>query len=208
MNCPNCGRPLAEGEVCNCVNNEAPYAPPQVDPAPQAAPPAPEQNFYQQPQEQPVYAQPVQDPQFAQQQNYYQPPQQQAPYYGAPVAPMPPVEVPARTDYPEGYKVKKKYVAVILAVVLGPLGLHNFYLGNKSKGLAQLLICLIGSLLAGLGYIVAYIWAIIEAVQLLTEKIDRDADGFKIQTLEEGIVAEKIKAEKALKDAEAVETEE
>ena len=22
MNCPNCGRPLADGEVCNCVNEE------------------------------------------------------------------------------------------------------------------------------------------------------------------------------------------
>ena len=43
----------------------------------------------------------------------------------------------ARTDYPEGYKIKKKYVAVILAFTFGWLGIHNFYLGNKTKAIVK-----------------------------------------------------------------------
>lgn len=210
MNCPNCGRPLAEGEVCNCMNNEPAFAP-EV-----AAAPVTEQPPVM-PEQPPVM--PEQPPVMSEQQTFYQPPQeafnaqyndyaqqqQQQQYYVppvAPAAPVPAVDVPARTDYPEGYRIKKKYVAVILAAVFGPLGLHNFYLGNKNKGLAQLLVCLIGSLFVGLGYIAAEIWAIVDCIQLLTEKQDKDFNGFKIRTLEESIVAEKMKAEKALQETE------
>ena len=203
MNCPNCGRPLAEGEICNCINesesnttvlNEVPIDAPVEAPIenPQAAyapPVQPQPNYY----EAPPAAPNVQQPPYQQ----YQPP-----VYGAPVpAPMP-MEVPARRDYPEGYKPKRKYVAVILAITLGPLGIHNFYLGHKNKGLTQLLICLIGSLFAGLGYVAAWVWAIIDAVELFTEKQDRDENGFKIQTFEEALVAERIRAEKEAKENE------
>lgn len=178
MNCPNCGRPLAEGEVCNCIN-EAP-----VNAQPAAEAPAQEQ-YYAAPVP-PVPEQQYQQP-YQPQQNYYAP----APAY-----------VPPRTDYPEGYKPKRKYAAVLLAATLGPYGIHNFYLGNKNKALTQLLICLIGSLFMGLGWIAAYIWAIIDAVELLIDKQDVDANGFKIQTFEEAIVAEKMRAEKEAAEKE------
>ena len=173
MNCPNCGRPLAEGEVCNCVANEIPQAAPAPapEPQPQQVPPAaPQQNAY--------YAPPV-APQPPQSQTYFDPSAQ------PPVTPA--EEIPARTDYPEGYKIKKKYIAVLLALTLGPLGIHNYYLGNNNKGLTQLLICLIGSLFAGLGFMVSYIWAFVEAVMIFTEKEDKDANGYKIMTFEECI---------------------
>ena len=182
MNCPNCGRPLEEGEVCNCVN-EAPVTPQPPVEEPQAEPVAPQQQTY--------YA-PV--PPAAPQQNAYQ---QQAPFYGAPIAP--PV---ARRDYPQGYKPKRKYAAVILAVTLGPFGIHNFYLGHKNKALTQLLIAVIGSLFFGLGFIASYVWAIVDAVELLTDKQDMDENGFKIQTFEEALVAERLRAEKEAKENE------
>lgn len=103
--------------------------------------------------------------------------------------PMPIINPQPRTDYPQGYKIKKKYVAVILAALLGPFGIHNFYLGKRERGTAQLLLCTVGSLLFGLGAIAAAIWAIVEAVQLLTEDINADAEGYKIQTLDEAFRA-------------------
>ena len=184
MNCPNCGRELAEGEVCNCIPAEEPT----VNEVPQAAP---QQNYYAPPQEQ--YQAP-------QQETYYVPPVTQQyqqpgqPYY-QPQQPQMPVEVPARTDYPEGYKIKKKLVAVVLAATLGMFGIHNYYLGNNNKALAQLLICLIGSLCFGVGAVVAYTWAIVETVLIFTEKEDKDANGYKIMTFEESVA-------KAIKEAE------
>ena len=99
--------------------------------------------------------------------------------------------MPARTDYPEGYRIKKKYIAIILAYTLGVFGIHNFYLGDKTKGLIQVLVSTVGSILTlGLGYIAVQIWVIIELVGLFIETKDRDANGFKIMTLEESIARE------------------
>ena len=185
MNCPRCGRPLAEGEICNCAANEAFPAPPApMGPEAPAAPPAPE---FQDPSA-PFTAPPMPpQPEAAP----FQP--QAQPAYAPPVA----APVVARTDYPEGYKIKKKYVAVILGWTLGAFGIHNFYLGNQGKAIAQLLICLIGGfLLFGLGYIAAAIWAVIDTVQILTEDKNMDANGFKIMTFEESLVRTKMEAEK------------
>lgn len=181
MNCPNCGRVLAEGEVCQCMN----------------------QNYNQDAQAN-TYAQ----PQYAQQGEYYNPgftgaaytaptydPNAQQPYYTPDM-----MAQPARTDYPAGYKIKKKYVAVLLGAFLGGLGIHNFYLGNSSKAIAQLLLTTVGSLFVFLGPIAASIWALVETVQLLTETIDRDANGYKIQTFEEALVKTRMEAEQKARE--------
>ncbi len=73
--CTKCGKPLADGEVCNCQG-----AAPQIDPAQQAAPQqqsaAPQQQYQQAQQQQ--YQQALQQQyQQAQQQQYQQAPQQQ-----------------------------------------------------------------------------------------------------------------------------------
>ena len=73
--CTKCGKPLADGEVCNCQG-----AAPQIDPAQQAAPQqqsaAPQQQ-YQQAQQQQYQQAPQQQYQQAPQQQYQQAPQQQ-----------------------------------------------------------------------------------------------------------------------------------
>lgn len=193
--CPNCGKELMDGEICTCtlINNEeikvenvkadetmidktSTEAPadtnaeqaPQAESTPQYTnqPPQPDPNMQYGNQ---YYVQPP----------YYQP---QQPYYQ-------PVQQPvARTDYPDGYKIKKKYVAVILAYALGVFGIHNFYLGNKSKGITQVILSTVaGMFTLGISTFVVWIWSVVECVQLLTENIDADANGFKIQTLDEAI---------------------
>ena len=175
MFCGNCGRELKEGEVCTCTQTNA-----AVNSAPvQEAPAQP--NFYVPPTAQGEYNQ------FgvaAFPGTYYDP---QKAYENA----QPEEKVPARTDYPEGYKIKKKYVAVLLAASLGMFGIHNFYLGNRDKAIAQLIIATAGGFLTlGIGLIVATIWATVECVLILTEDIDRDANGFKIQTFEEALATQ------------------
>lgn len=76
---------------------------------------------------------------------------------------------------------KSKLAAVILAFLLGTLGIHNFYLGYTNKGIAQLLLTLLGGWLCGAGAIAAGIWALVEAIQLLTGSIHRDANGVPLK---------------------------
>ena len=55
-------------------------------------------------------------------------------------------------------KVQQTYL--LLGILLGGLGIHNFYAGYTVKGIAQLLISVLsGGSLA----VVSWIWAIIEA---------------------------------------------
>lgn len=178
MICPNCGRELADGEICTCQQNNNENAQNVYSDVHQSEP-VNENNYYNQNAE-PNYGT-YYNPNAQQQNSYYQQNPQQ-PYY-APV----PEAAPARTDYPQGYKIKKKYVAVLLAASLGFIGIHNYYLGDSSKGLAKILLTTVGSLLFGLGPVAASIWALVETVQLLTEDIDKDANGFKIQTFEESL---------------------
>lgn len=188
--CPNCGKPLADGEICACTNNltnpVVEETQPQVESAVQPEPvqeETPSQPDYipEQQQQQPEFAQ----PDYTQAYNPNVPPQNG--YYAPPVY-YPPTKPAPRTDYPEGYKIKKKYVAVILAASLGVFGIHNFYLGNRSKALTQVLLSTVAGLFTlGISTAVVSIWSLVECVMLLTENEDTDANGFKIQTLEEAL---------------------
>lgn len=215
--CPNCGKELMDGEVCTCatpVPDTTPAPEPiavddagetlsGVDSAPVTEKTEPVYDYpvdngpampYQDPQmNYNPNMQYAQNPDYNQNYNpnggympnpYYVPPQ---PY--PPVPPQPVVQkVPASTDYPEGYKIKKKYVAVLLAYTLGVFGIHNFYLGNKSKALAQVLVSTIAGMFTfGLATCAVLVWSLVECVLLLTENIDADANGYKIQTLDEAI---------------------
>lgn len=79
------------------------------------------------------------------------------------------------------WPTKSKLAAVILAFLLGTLGIHNFYLGYTNKGIAQLLLTLLGGWLCGAGAIAAGIWALVEAIQLLTGSIHQDANGVPLK---------------------------
>ncbi len=66
--------------------------------------------------------------------------------------------------------VKYKYVAAVLALLLGFTGIHRFYLGFYKLGLAQLALT---ALTIGYGAV----WGFIEAVLLFTGNINKDAKG-------------------------------
>lgn len=64
---------------------------------------------------------------------------------------------------------KSRVSYVILALLLGALGIHNFYAGYTGKGIAQLCITLLS--LGFLGFVSA-IWALVEAIT-----VTQDATG-------------------------------
>ena len=81
--------------------------------------------------------------------------------------------VPATSgpSVPAGYEQKSKMAAGLLGIFLGSLGVHNFYLGNTGKALAQLLISI---LTCGVGATVSGIWGLIEGIMIRTGSIKTD----------------------------------
>lgn len=88
----------------------------------------------------------------------YPPPQQAYPTPQPNYAPNPTVLKKSRGTY------------VLLAILLGGLGIHNFYAGRTGIGIAQLVISLIGSFVGAPCAI--WIWAVIEAIT-----VTRDGQG-------------------------------
>ena len=73
---------------------------------------------------------------------------------------------------------KSKMAAGLLGIFLGALGIHNFYLGNTGKALAQLLITVLScSFLSP----VSGIWGLIEGIMILTGSINTDANGVPLK---------------------------
>ncbi len=68
---------------------------------------------------------------------------------------------------------KSKLVAGLLGILLGGLGVHNFYLGFTGKGVAQILL----SFCFGIGAI----WGLIEGIMILTGSINKDAKGIPLK---------------------------
>ena len=69
---------------------------------------------------------------------------------------------------PAGWQPKQKMIAGILAILLGGLGVHSFYLGNTKKGIFQILsniLCLGG------------IWGIIDGIMIFIGNAGTDAYG-------------------------------
>ncbi|KAA8826374.1 TM2 domain-containing protein [Bifidobacterium reuteri] len=148
------------------------YAPYGQPTAGQTNPYAQPANPYTQPQYQQPYAQPQYGaPQYGTPQ--YAAPQPGAPQYGAPQYGAP--------QYGAGYSQKSKLAAGLLGIFLGGLGVHNFYLGNTGKAVAQLLLTLVGWVLLGLGPIAAAVWGLVEGILILTSQYGspwhRDANG-------------------------------
>ena len=73
----------------------------------------------------------------------------------------------ASAPAPEG---KSKLVAGLLGIFLGGWGIHNFYLGNTGRGIAQIIVTIVT---CGVGAL----WGLIEGILILTGSINTDADG-------------------------------
>ncbi|MCQ2217840.1 MAG: TM2 domain-containing protein [Paludibacteraceae bacterium] len=63
--------------------------------------------------------------------------------------------------------MKSKMMAAILTFFLGGIGVGNFYLGNKTKGLVQLVLFVAGFFTFGIAWIPLGLWVLVEFVKLL-----------------------------------------
>ena len=66
-------------------------------------------------------------------------------------------------------KAKDKTVFLVLGILLGSLGIHNFYAGYTGKGIIQLCISVLS---CGFLAIISTIWGIIDALT-----VEKDASG-------------------------------
>ena len=69
---------------------------------------------------------------------------------------------------------KSKMAAGLLGIFLGAWGVHNFYLGNTSRGIIQIVVTLVTCGAGG-------IWGLIEGIMILTGSINTDANGVPLK---------------------------
>jgi TM2 domain-containing membrane protein YozV len=72
---------------------------------------------------------------------------------------------------------KSKLAAGLLGILIGALGIHNFYLGFTGKGIAQLLITVLSF---GILAFIPAIWGLIEGILILTGSMNVDANGIPL----------------------------
>ncbi|WP_243388840.1 TM2 domain-containing protein [Bifidobacterium simiarum] len=86
--------------------------------------------------------------------------------------------------YGYGLSSKSKIAAGLLGIFLGCFGVHNFYLGNTGKALAQLLLTVVGWIVV-IGPAVAGLWGLVEGILIIASKPGspwhRDANGYELQ---------------------------
>jgi TM2 domain-containing membrane protein YozV len=75
---------------------------------------------------------------------------------------------------PANPNAKSKLAAGLLGIFLGAWGVHNFYLGNTGRGVAQIIVTIVT---CGIGAL----WGFIEGIMILTGSINTDANGIPLQ---------------------------
>ena len=65
-------------------------------------------------------------------------------------------------------------MAGLLGIFLGAYGVHNFYLGNTGKAVAQLLISVLSCFTLSF---VSGVWGLVEGIMILCGNINKDAKG-------------------------------
>jgi TM2 domain-containing membrane protein YozV len=72
---------------------------------------------------------------------------------------------------------KSKVRSLVLAIFLGFVGAHNFYLGYTNKAMIQLILSVIGGFMTnGITTIIIEIWVIVEIIFIAKGRINTDAD--------------------------------
>ena len=73
-------------------------------------------------------------------------------------------------------KIKNKLLAGLLALFLGAMGIHRFYLGYIKIGIVQLILWVLGYFTGGITWAIVQIWAVTEAILIFLGKI-KDSEG-------------------------------
>ena len=120
-------------------------------------------------------------------QSAYTQPAYAAPFYNQSPTPSPPTRSSRHTASPShrpDTPRSRNLAAGLLGIFLGCFGVHNFYLGNTGKAVAQLLLTVIGWILI-IGPAVAGIWGLVEGILILCSHYGsqwhRDAQGVELQ---------------------------
>lgn len=71
---------------------------------------------------------------------------------------------------------KSKSVAGLLAIFLGGLGIHDFYLGNTKKAIIHILLATVGILIF-IGPVISGIWGLVDGILIFSGKVSVDANG-------------------------------
>lgn len=77
---------------------------------------------------------------------------------------------------------KKKWIAAVLCMFLGMLGIHRFYLGRNASGAVMLVVWLLGLMIPYLGLMILFaeaIFVIIDFVRVLADGL-KDEKGLKL----------------------------
>lgn len=75
---------------------------------------------------------------------------------------------------PVGTGQKSKMAAGLLGIFLGAWGIHNFYLGNTTRAIIQILVTIVT---CGVGSL----WGLIEGIMILAGSINTDANGVPLK---------------------------
>ena len=140
---------------------QTPYQPQQTQPTYPPRPQQPQQPYqpqgqgYQRPQPNPQYQQPQGNPAYRPQQVQPRPQQPQQPYQPQ----------PAYRPYAAALPLKNRILAACLALFLGHLGIHKFYLGRTSAGVWRIILTIV-CVATAIGAIVPAILCIVDAVNL------------------------------------------
>ena len=87
-------------------------------------------------------------------------------------------QIPTFEGKVTGGDQKSKVAAGILGILLGALGVHNFYLGYTKKAVIQLLISVLS---CGTLSFVSAVWGLVEGILILTGSIAVDANGVPLK---------------------------
>lgn len=81
----------------------------------------------------------------------------------------------------EGREQKSRVTAGVLGILLGSLGIHRFYLGNKGVGIMMIIIFLMLMFVAAFWLVT--IWGIVEGIMILckAKSFERDATGVPLK---------------------------
>ncbi len=75
---------------------------------------------------------------------------------------------------PAGASQKSKMAAGLLGIFLGGWGVHNFYLGNTTRAILQIIVTVFT---CGAGAL----WGLIEGIMILAGSINTDANGLPLK---------------------------
>ena len=81
---------------------------------------------------------------------------------------------PSPYGYGAGVSTRSRIVAGVLGILLGPIGVHRFYLGYTGIGILQIVLSIITGGVAGL-------WGFIEGILILATRDWRDVDGLPLR---------------------------